>query len=203
MSLMKVCRTKCQLDWEVCRSKAIGGTMLAVMVLTPVYFFIVFTRIECQNCGQLTPRDDLQKRLTDINPSWQDTHKEIEVLPDGDVNLTQDSIEDFKIVSCENCNGILKPQVVFFGDNVRRTIVESVFKKLQTADSMLVVGSSVQVYSAYRFVNSAWKNSKPIALINIGPTRVDDMAELKLKARCGYVLPRLQVIRNHSDLGTW
>ena len=84
--------------------------------------------------------------------------------------------------------------MVFFGDSVPKHTVWSIFDRLDECDAVLVIGSSLEVYSSYRFVRAAWEHRKPIAILNIGPTRADKLATLKLSAVCGDVLPRLEVL---------
>jgi len=115
------------------------------------------------------------------------------IRPDGDLDINEKFFrkENFHIPECKKCCGILKPDVVFFGDNVPRQRVEFCTSLARSADALLVVGSSVMTMSALRLVRAAADMGSPIAILNIGPTRADDLARLKIDARCGEVLPRL------------
>ncbi|KYO31705.1 NAD-dependent protein lipoamidase sirtuin-4, mitochondrial [Alligator mississippiensis] len=103
-----------------------------------------------------------------MNPTW--TAEGHGVAPDGDVFLTEDQVRYFRVPACSKCGGILKPDVTFFGDSVSRERVDLVRQRLAESDSVLVVGSSLQVYSGYRFALAAHEKKLPIAILNIGPT---------------------------------
>lgn len=103
-------------------------------------------------------------------------------------------MQDFNVPVCISCGGILKPQVVFFGDSVPKETVSFIHERLLESDSLLIVGSSVEVYSSYRFAHAAWEQNKPIGILNIGPTRADKLASVKLSAIAGDVLPRLTIL---------
>ncbi|XP_014642552.1 PREDICTED: NAD-dependent protein lipoamidase sirtuin-4, mitochondrial [Ceratotherium simum simum] len=144
-------------------------------------------RVLCLDCGEQTPRGVLQERFEVLNPSWSaEAHG---LAPDGDVFLTEEEVQSFRVPSCARCGGRLKPDVVFFGDAVSPDKVDFVHRRVREADSLLVVGSSLQVYSGYRFILTAQEKKLPIAILNIGPTRSDDLACLKLDSRCGELLP--------------
>ncbi|KAK2858007.1 hypothetical protein Q7C36_005926 [Tachysurus vachellii] len=143
-------------------------------------------RVVCMGCGQLTARKELQKHFAALNPDWEASAGE--VAPDGDVLLEDEQVLQFRVPSCQSCGGILKPAVTFFGDVVDRATVQFVHNRLAEADAVLVAGSSLQVYSGYRFLLAASERRLPVAIVNIGPTRADHLAELKLSARCGDVL---------------
>ncbi|KAI5109233.1 NAD-dependent protein lipoamidase sirtuin-4, mitochondrial [Silurus meridionalis] len=146
-------------------------------------------RVVCMGCGQMTARKELQKYFAALNPSWEASAGE--VAPDGDVFLEDEQVLQFRVPSCRSCGGILKPAVTFFGDSVDRAVVQFVHDRLAEADAVLVAGSSLQVYSGYRFLLTAHERRLPVAIVNIGPTRADHLAELKVSARCGEVLPIL------------
>lgn len=136
--------------------------------------------------------------MRELNPSWEaiaDGH-----APDGDTFLTDKDVQDFNVPACVSCGGILKPQVVFFGDSVPKETVSFIHERLCESDSLLIVGSSVEVYSSYRFAHAAWQQNKPIAILNIGPTRADKLASLKLAAVVGDVLPRLKILSTSRDI---
>jgi NAD-dependent deacetylase sirtuin 4 len=100
-------------------------------------------------------------------------------------------VRSFRVADCLHCGGALKPDVVFFGDNVPRPTVEAAFAMLEEGDALLVVGSSLAVFSGYRFVLRASERHMPIAMINLGESRGDALAEVRVEARVGEVLPRL------------
>ena len=141
----------------------------------------------CLSCGRLSPRARLQERLQEANPGWAD--RVAELAPDGDAEI--DPSRDFRVVGCERCDGPLKPHVVFFGEGVPRERVDAAWAIVDAADVLLVVGSSLAVYSGYRFVRGAAKRGQPIALINLGETRGDGHARVRVDARAGQLLPHL------------
>ncbi|XP_077016117.1 NAD-dependent protein lipoamidase sirtuin-4, mitochondrial [Tamandua tetradactyla] len=146
-------------------------------------------RVLCLDCGEQTPRGVLQGRFEALNPSWSaEAHG---VAPDGDVFLTEEQVQSFQVPACARCGGPLKPDVIFFGDTVNPAKVDFVHRRVKEADSLLVVGSSLQVYSGYRFILTAREKKLPIAILNIGPTRSDKLACVKLDFRCGELLPLL------------
>jgi NAD-dependent SIR2 family protein deacetylase len=139
-------------------------------------------RVRCMGCEERTDRDDMQQRLLDLNPSWErlDAH----VAPDGDADLDGLDFSTFLIPACLNCGGILKPDVVFFGESVPRERVTAAMEAIDRADALLVVGSSLMVYSGYRFAQIASKACKPIAAVNLGRTRADELLALKVNQPC-------------------
>nr|CAD7599725.1 unnamed protein product [Timema genevievae] len=145
--------------------------------------------VMCLGCDNRIYRNDFQTALAKLNPNMTIISKTIR--PDGDVELSQDEVGGFEIPSCAKCGGILKPDIVFFGDNVPRTRLESVRRELKRSDSLLVLGSSLSVFSGYRIVLQARELNKPIAIVNIGTTRGDKHAHIKISAKCGDVLPKL------------
>lgn len=146
-------------------------------------------RVMCLSCGQLTTREELQNRFAALNPGWEASAGT--VAPDGDVLLEDEQVLHFRVPACQTCGGILKPQVTFFGDTVDRATVQFVHDRLAECDAVLVAGSSLQVYSGYRFLLAAKERQIPVAILNIGATRGDHLAQLKVSARCGEVLPSL------------
>lgn len=94
----------------------------------------------------------------------------------------------------------MKPQVVFFGDSVPKEMVSFIHERLLESDSVLIVGSSVEVYSSYRFAHAAWQQNKPIAILNIGATRADKLASIKMSAIVGDVLPKLKILSAVADI---
>uniref|UniRef100_A0A8D0HKD7 NAD-dependent protein deacylase n=1 Tax=Sphenodon punctatus TaxID=8508 RepID=A0A8D0HKD7_SPHPU len=144
-------------------------------------------RVSCLGCGDQTTRSELQECFEALNPSWRAEAQG--VAPDGDVFLTDEQVCNFRVPACSKCGGILKPDVTFFGDTVSREKVGFVHERLAESDSFLVAGSSLQVFSAYRFALAAYEKKLPIVILNIGPTRSDHLASLKLNSRCGELLP--------------
>lgn len=145
--------------------------------------------VRCLTCGHAIDRDAFQQWLLELNPGWS-AHA-AELAPDGDADLPDELTTRFRVPDCPRCGGILKPDVVFFGENVPRERVEAARRIVAAADVLLVAGSSLAVYSGYRFVLEAARQRKPIALVNLGPTRGDALATLRLEGRTGEVLPRL------------
>ncbi|XP_033115843.1 NAD-dependent protein lipoamidase sirtuin-4, mitochondrial-like isoform X2 [Anneissia japonica] len=149
-------------------------------------------RVKCLSCFNVISRNSLQKQLIKLNPNFV-IKQETMAGPDGDVLLSLEDMKNFVVPECEECGGILKPNIVFFGDNVQKTTVAFLKDRVRDADGFLVVGSSLQVYSGYRFALEAAEWKKPIAIINIGPTRADHLATLKINAKLGDILPEVVV----------
>ncbi len=148
-------------------------------------------RVRCLGCGQRTPRHLLDERLRAANPGW---HAHVgAITPDGDADLADDQVDGFRPVDCHDCGGVLKPDVVFFGENVPRPRVEECYTLTERAGLLLVLGSSLTVMSGYRFVRHAAEHHIPIAIINRGPTRGDGHALLTLDAALGPALSTLLV----------
>jgi len=147
----------------------------------------VLDRVVCLRCGELTSRESLEQRLTEANAAFE--QREVLLKPDGDADL--EDVGDFVVVDCVVCGGVLKPDVVFFGETVPRHRVDLGFALVDRARCLLVLGSSLQVMSGYRFVLHAAKSGIPVAIVNQGPTRGDAQATVKLDAPLGEVLPRL------------
>ena len=145
-------------------------------------------RVRCLSCGELTSRDDLQQRLRDANPDWRGA--DAEVAPDGDVALADELVAGFQVVACE-CGGVIMPDVVFFGGSVPRPTLDAAWDVFARAELLLVVGSSLAVFSGYRFVRRAAELQVPVAIVNHGPTRGDAHAVCRIDARCGEALPEL------------
>jgi len=146
--------------------------------------------VTCMNCTFTQPRQQLQRVLEQLNPDM--VAKTDIIRPDGDVELTKEEVAQFQVPDCPKCGtGILKPNVVFFGDNVPVDRVNTVRKEVGRSDAMLVVGSSLFVFSGYRFVSQAKDLGIPIAVVNIGETRADKIVNLKLEAKAGDVLSKI------------
>ena len=111
-----------------------------------------------------------------------------DIAPDGDASVPEAIIETFSIPYCEKCDGILKPNVVFFGGTIDKEVVNHVYQQLDKVDGLLAVGTSLQVFSGYRFCKRAHELGKPIASINPGKTRVDKMLSLRIGQECSTAL---------------
>ena len=146
-------------------------------------------RVRCMSCQARTPREDFQSQLLTQNPNWES--RDAAIAPDGDADLSGVDFSSFRIPSCSTCGGILKPDVVFFGENVPRERVERAMQALARADAMLIVGSSLMVYSGYRFVQAGADLDKPIAAVNLGRTRADALLALKITESCTSALRSL------------
>ncbi|MFB1481887.1 NAD-dependent protein deacetylase [Corallococcus sp. RDP092CA] len=147
------------------------------------------SRVRCLACGAQEPRASLQARLLGLNPDF--AHAGVEARPDGDAELPLEAVEGFRVPACTRCGGTLKPDVVFFGDNVAAPLVQDAFALVEEGDALLVVGSSLTVYSGYRFVTRAAERRIPIGILNLGESRGDGLAAVRVEARAGDVLPRL------------
>ncbi len=145
--------------------------------------------VRCLGCRRVSSRRLLQAKLKVMNPELG--LQTPDVAPDGDAELPAALTEDFRVPACEACGGVLKPDVVFFGENVPAPRVARAYEMLTHAEVLLVVGSSLTVFSGYRFVVRSVKEGKPVLILNQGPTRGDADASLKLEGRLGEVLPLL------------
>ena len=143
-------------------------------------------RVHCTACGDVIPREAMQEALIRINPGWED--RDAAVAPDGDADLEEQDFAAFAVPSCHGCGGVLKPDVVFFGEGVPRARVDRAIHALDEADAMLVVGSSLMVYSGFRFVQAAARAGKPVAAVNLGRTRADSLLALKVEQPCADAL---------------
>ncbi|WP_018653225.1 NAD-dependent protein deacetylase [Actinomadura flavalba] len=146
-------------------------------------------RVICLGCGERTARLDLDRRLRAANADWDVRARGLN--PDGDVPLTDAETAAFRTVDCAGCGGVLKPDVVFFGENVRRPLVDRCFTVTENAGTLLVLGSSLTVLSGYRFVRRAARHAVPVAIVNLGPTRGDADARVRLDAPLGPTLTSL------------
>jgi NAD-dependent SIR2 family protein deacetylase len=151
-------------------------------------------RVICLQCRELTPRSELHARLSLLNPGYES--RVGEVAPDGDVVL--DETADFLVAECRTCSGDLKPDVVFFGENVPKDRVERSYALVEEAEALVVLGSSLQVMSGLRFVRAAHKRDIPILIVNRGTTRGDDLAAVKLDAGCAETLAALCDMASHK-----
>ena len=146
-------------------------------------------QVVCLSCGSLSSRAVLQERLEALNPTWAEATGT--PAPDGDVDLESGPTAQFRVPGCELCQGQLKPDVVFFGENVPRKRVQSARAAVGRSDMLLVIGSSLMVFSGFRFVRQAAQIGVPVAIINRGVTRGDSQASVKLNRDCGAALDEL------------
>ena len=153
--------------------------------------------VGCLACGAVEDRDALQERILVLNPGW--TSRDAPTAPDGDADLPAERVERFVVPPCTRCGGVLKPRVVFFGDNVPRAVVDEAFGATDAAEVLLVVGSSLAVYSGYRFLRRAVERGTPVLIVNRGPVRGEEHAALKIDAGTGATLDGL--VRGLAILG--
>ena len=146
-------------------------------------------RVVCLSCGAPEARGDVRERLDSANARWSATITAVN--PDGDVDLPDEQLDGFTMVDCRQCGGVLKPDVVYFGENVPAPRVAAAYELLDRASMLLVLGTSLTVFSGRRFVLRAAKASIPVAIVNEGPTRGDEHAALKLEAPIGVTMSSL------------
>lgn len=140
------------------------------------------SRVVCLDCGQITSRSDYQERLRALNPNLHGDlrGKHAELRPDGDAEVEDWS--GFRVAPCLRCGGVLKPDVIFFGETVPRDRVDRCYQLVDAGEVLVVAGSSLAVMSGLRFVRYQAKQGKPVIIINWGATRGDDLATLKIDA---------------------
>jgi NAD-dependent SIR2 family protein deacetylase len=156
-------------------------------------------QVICLSCGARTSRVSLDVRLRDANPGWAATAEAVDpeavdpeaVNPDGDAVVSAAAISSFTVVDCLDCGGMLKPDVVFFGENVPPARVGACYALVEQARSLIVLGSSLTVMSGYRYVRHAAKLGLPVAIVNQGATRGDSCAAVTLDAPLGRTLTDL------------
>jgi len=143
-------------------------------------------RVRCMGCDRAYPRERVQAWLADANPDFRAaaTH----IVPDGDAALPAGSEESFEVCPCPACDGILKPDVVFFGESLPKERVAHAWRLFEEGASLLVVGSSLAVFSGRRFVLRARQEGRAVAIVNLGATRCDEEADCFVRARAGDVL---------------
>ncbi len=142
--------------------------------------------VACLDCGGTAPREEMQRRLLALNPILADLSAE--PAPDGDARLEHRVEKSLQVPACDACGGVLKPEVVFFGETIPKPRVEQCFDALADSDAMLVVGSSLMVYSGFRFARQAHQSGKPVVAINRGRTRADDLLSFKVEQDCAAAL---------------
>jgi len=152
-------------------------------------------RVVCLACGDGSSRESLSGRLNEANPGFR--RGQVPLRPDGDVDLND--VDDFHVVDCLGCGGLLKPDVVFFGESVPLPRVERALDLVEQARSLLVLGSSLTVMSGYRFVLHATRHDVPVAIVNQGPTRGDPQSTVRVDAPLGKALSRLVADLRDTD----
>jgi NAD-dependent SIR2 family protein deacetylase len=156
--------------------------------------------VVCLDCRATSARTALHERLAALNPGFADRHRDVASRPDGDVDLEE--THDFEVPGCEACGGILKPHVVFFGENVPPPRVERCYAAVDAlagdGGALLVAGSSLTVMSGLRFVKRAARNGTPVVIVNRGATRGDELATHKLAGGCSELLGELAEVRAPS-----
>ncbi|MBP6749849.1 MAG: NAD-dependent protein deacetylase [Xanthomonadaceae bacterium] len=143
-------------------------------------------RVVCLSCGAAQTRAELQTAMSRANLDWRTNAAT--AAPDGDADIETAAITGFVAPHCAVCDGLLKPDVVFFGENVPRARYERALGALHASDALLAVGTSLMVYSGFRFARMAHERGLPIAILNRGRTRADALAYLKIEAECGETL---------------
>ncbi|MDG2140664.1 MAG: NAD-dependent protein deacetylase [Gammaproteobacteria bacterium] len=149
-------------------------------------------QVICMDCGKLTCRQELQKWLQDNNTQFKERDTmPVVLLPDGDAEIEGEIAKGMKVPTCFRCSGLLKPNVVFYGSTVKKQVVQKLNERLLQADALLVIGTSLMVYSSFRFCKLAFENNIPIISINQGLTRADELFSLKVVAECSDTLSKL------------
>jgi NAD-dependent SIR2 family protein deacetylase len=146
--------------------------------------------VTCLTCDVRVERASVHRRLLAANPGWLD--RQIRLAPDGDSEVDTADVAQFEVVACEACGGDLKPDVVFFGGTVAQDVVARAYALLDEASALLVIGSSLAVYSGFRFAIRANDRNLPMAVVNLGPTRADRFSpHVRIRAYAGPILSRL------------
>ena len=145
-------------------------------------------RVICMGCKKQISRLEMDQMLSALNPTVR-KDLTVEFSPDGDAEI--EASANFQVPKCQSCNGVLKPDVVFFGENVPAERAEFAISKLESAGALLVAGTSLTVNSGLRFVRAAAKSNKPVVIINLGPTKGDELASAKIEANTSLALERL------------
>ena len=148
--------------------------------------------VRCLGCDGRLTRHDWQAELCRANPEW--SHQPVRPAPDGDAILVAADCPDFQVPGCPDCGGILKPDVVFYGESVPADIGGAACRLVEQADALLVIGSSLMVYSGFRLVRDAATAGKPVAAINLGRTRADGLLAHQWREDCTRALPALVAI---------
>lgn len=148
-------------------------------------------QVVCLDCGARVPRVSVHDRIRSANSAWRASVTAIN--PDGDVDVPEDQLDEFVVVDCAECGGVLKPDVVYFGERVPPERVAAAYRITESARALLVLGSTLQVYSGRRFVMRAAQQGLPVAIVNAGETKADHLASIRVDAPLSEVLT--QVVR--------
>ena len=148
-----------------------------------------YAQVVCLDCGHTMTRAHLARLLEALNPGFDADADGLAVAPDADAVVADTS--SFRTADCPACGGVLKPDIVYFGENVPKVRVVQAYSMVNAADALLVAGSSLTVFSGYRFARHAAARGVPIAIVNRGPTRGDDLATVKVDAGCSPMLTLL------------
>ncbi|MCW1958711.1 MAG: NAD-dependent protein deacetylase [Mycobacterium sp.] len=151
-----------------------------------------YARVVCLDCGAGMSRADLAEKLEAANPGFTERAETVgglAVAPDADATVTD--TESFQFVDCPQCDGMLKPDIVYFGESVAKEVVDQAYSLVDDSEALLVAGSSLTVFSGYRFVRHAAAHRTPVAIINLGRTRGDELATVKVDAGCSPILTLL------------
>lgn len=154
--------------------------------------------VVCLGCANVCAREELTIVLDRLNPGFTDRSAG-HAAPDGDVELADTDITGFVVADCHVCGGILKPDVVFFGENVPAERVRRAYAMVDAAEALLVVGTSLTVHSGRRFVTRAAERGIPVVIVNQGPTRADHLAQVRVSGGAGQVLRGLAQRLNQVD----
>jgi NAD-dependent SIR2 family protein deacetylase len=191
VSMENASRISCLITQNVDNLHRIAGSRKVIDLHGVVH------RVRCLGCDITIARDRVQRCLETLNPGWQSGVASYG--PDGDAFLNTNATDAFEVPDCEHCGGILKPDVVFFGEHVPRERVQEAHRHLVRSDALLVIGSSLMVWSGFRFARLAVESGKPLAIINRGRTRADDLAECKVDGGCAETLLRLMPVLLPED----
>jgi len=151
-----------------------------------------YARVVCLDCGHTMSRAGLAEQLEAANPGFTERAEAVgglAVAPDADAVVSD--TETFRFIDCPACDGMLKPDIVYFGESVAKEVVDDAYSLVEQSDALLVAGSSLTVFSGYRFVRHAAARNVAIAIVNRGPTRGDDLATVKVDAGCSAMLSLL------------
>lgn len=146
-------------------------------------------QVVCLDCATVVPRVQVHDRIREANGGWRAVATAIN--PDGDVDVPEDQLDEFVVVDCLVCGGVLKPDVVYFGERVPPERVEAAYRITESARSLVVLGSTLQVYSGRRFVMRAAQQGQPVAIVNAGETKADHLASIRIDAPLSEVLTRV------------
>jgi NAD-dependent SIR2 family protein deacetylase len=155
--------------------------------------------VVCLECRAQFPRAFVQAQLVDANPALAGAMAA--PAPDGDAHLEPEALDHFRLPSCVHCGGALMPDVVFFGDGIPAARTACALAQMEAADALLVVGSSLMVYSGFRFCRMAAESGKPIAALNLGRTRADHLINLKIEESAEQVLALVPTLMNLREVG--